>query len=176
MWRGKPKEAGREFPGHSRLASRCVLLAAGIALPMPAAFADAAQALTAAESRGKLIYMTGRSESGALLQFRLLSAGDRLLPARGVECVNCHGPGGKGGREGNVVIADISHASLAKAAAAAPPRNRGRTGYTDALLARAITAGIDSSGQSLDGAMPRWVMPQSDLDDLLQYLKRLGRD
>jgi mono/diheme cytochrome c family protein len=158
----------------ARLRLLYAALAAG-ALCVPAATvcADEAQRLTAAEARGKAIYATGRSESGELTYFRLLSAGDRLLPAKGVVCASCHGPEGKGAREGNAVIADISPASLAKPMASAPPRSRARAAYTDALLARAITAGIDSSGQTLDGGMPRWVMPQSDLHDLLQYLKRL---
>jgi mono/diheme cytochrome c family protein len=153
-------------------------LAAGVALSAPAATgcADEAQRLSAAEARGKVIYTTGRSESGALTYFRLLSAGDRLLPAKGVVCANCHGSEGKGGREGNVVIADISNPTLARLMTAAPPRNRARAAYTDVLLARAITEGIDASGRGLDGAMPRWVMQESDLQDLLQYLKRLGRD
>ena len=152
----------------------CDALAAG-ALCAPAATfcADEAQRLTAAEARGKVIYATGRSESGALTYFRLLSAGDRLLPAKGVVCATCHGPEGKGIREGNAVVADISQAALAKPMASTPPRSRARAAYTDALLARAITEGMDSSGQPLDGGMPRWAMPQSDLDDLLQYLKRL---
>ena len=45
--------------------------------------------------------------------------------------------------------------------------------YTDALIRRAITKGIDPAGQPLDWTMPRWQMGQEDLEDLLAYLKTL---
>lgn len=130
--------------------------------------------LTPAESRGKIIYTTGRSPSGRPLAFRLLGT-EGLLPAKGVFCANCHGTDGKGGREGNMVISDITYGTLAKPLPASPPSDRGRAAYTDALLARAITQGIDSSGQQLAALMPRWVLSESELEDLLEYLKCLGR-
>jgi hypothetical protein len=131
--------------------------------------------LTPAEARGKIIYTTGRSPSGRPLFFRLLGTGEGLLPAKGVFCANCHGPDGKGGREGNIVMADITYGTLTKPFPASPPWNKARAPYTDALLARAITQGIDSSGQQLDASMPRWALSESELQDLLKYLKRLGR-
>src|SRR5258706_264244 len=80
----------------------------------------------------------------------------------------------KGGREGNIVMADITYPTLAKPLGASPPWYKARAPYTDALLARAITQGLDSSGQQLDASMPRWVLSESELQDLLKYLKRLG--
>ena len=56
------------------------------------------------------------------------------------------------------------------------PSGRKRAPYTDALLARAITQGLDSSGQQLNLLMPRWSLPESELRDLLRYLKRLGSE
>ncbi len=126
------------------------------------------------EARGKLIYTTSRGAAGWLLYFRLLTAGERALPANGIVCANCHGADGKGGREGNIVMADITYGTLGKPLPASPPWNRTRAPYTDALLARAITQGVDSSGQQLDASMPRWVLSESELQDLLKYLKRLG--
>jgi mono/diheme cytochrome c family protein len=173
----KPKAAGKDNPGRSRSFCSWFVFSVSFVLPVSAAAdsADAAQGLTAAEARGRIIYTTGRSESGALLHFRLHSAGDRLLPARGVVCASCHGPDGRGGQEGIVVMADIAYGALTKPMTSPPAWKRTRAPYTDALVARAITDGIDSSGQHLDGMMPRWVMQESDLQDLLQYLKRLGR-
>jgi mono/diheme cytochrome c family protein len=139
--------------------------------PPPSKWAD----LTPAESRGRIIYSTGRSLSGQPLSYRLLGAGQGLLPAKGVFCANCHGPDGKGGREGNIVMADITYGTLTRPLPASPPWNKARAPYNDALLARAITQGIDSSGQQLDASMPRWVLSESELQDLLKYLKRLGR-
>ena len=157
-------------------ATACVLLAAGFSLTAAAAGpGDGAAPLTPAEARGKLIYTSGRSASGEVIQFRLLSAGPRLLPANGIVCASCHGPQGKGGREGFVLMADITQGTLARRVAASAAAKE-RAAYTDALLARAITEGIDASGRQLDGMMPRWAMQEPDLRDLLQYLKRLGRD
>jgi mono/diheme cytochrome c family protein len=130
--------------------------------------------LTPDEARGKLIYTTGRGAAGRLLYFRLLTAGERALPANGIFCANCHGADGKGGREGSIVMADITYATLSGPLPGSPPWNRARVAYTDALLARAITQGLDSSGQQLDASMPRWVLSESELQDLLKYLKRLG--
>ena len=45
--------------------------------------------------------------------------------------------------------------------------------YTDDLLKRAITKGIDANGESLDPTMPRWYMPEKDLNDLVTYIKTL---
>jgi mono/diheme cytochrome c family protein len=162
---------GRLFRGMAR-----AVLAAGllIAFSLRADPPSEPAHLTPAESRGKIIYTTGRSASGRPLSFRLVSAGEGLLPAKGVACANCHGPDGKGGREGNAVIADITYGTLNQPLAASQPWDRERAAYTDALLARAITQGIDASGQRLNGVMPRWALPESDLQDLLKYLKRLG--
>jgi hypothetical protein len=45
--------------------------------------------------------------------------------------------------------------------------------YTDALVKRAITQGIDEDGKPLDWTMPRWQMSEADLNALLDYLKKL---
>jgi len=132
-----------------------------------------AEALTPAESRGKIIYTAGQSPSGGLLFYRLLSAGEGFLPAKGIDCASCHGIDGKGGREGGVVIPDITYAALTKPSTAPLFLGRQRAAYTDALLSRAITQGLDSSGQQLGSLMPRWALSESELQDLLQYLKRL---
>ncbi len=130
--------------------------------------------LSPAEIRGKIIYMTGRGASDQPVSYRLLGAGDGLLPAKGVFCATCHGPDGKGGRADDIVIADIRYVTLTRPLPASPPWFRERDPYTDATLARAITQGVDSSGHQLDASMPRWVLSPSELRDLLAYLKRLG--
>ena len=71
-------------------------------------------------------------------------------------------------------MADITYRTLSRPLSASPPWNKARAAYTDALLARAITQGLDSSGQQLDSSMPRWILSEPELQDLLKYLKRLG--
>jgi mono/diheme cytochrome c family protein len=131
--------------------------------------------LSPAESRGKIIYATSRSPSGKELYFRLVGGGQRL-PAGGVTCASCHGENGRGGREGNLIAPDVTYKALTKPGHVTLPSGRKRAPYTDALLARAITKGLDSSGQKLNLLMPRWSLSESDLRDLLAYLKRLGNE
>ncbi|TMH77349.1 MAG: cytochrome c [Betaproteobacteria bacterium] len=129
---------------------------------------------TPAESRGKIIYTTGQSPSGRPLLYRLLSAGTNVFPAKGVSCANCHGLDGKGARKGDAVAPDITYGALSQPSTASASSIRQRAPYTDALLARAITQGLDSSGEQLSPLMPRWVLSEPELQDLLKYLKRLG--
>jgi cytochrome c len=131
--------------------------------------------LTPAESRGKIIYTTGRSPSGRQLSYRFVSGGD-LLPARGVACMNCHGVDGRGGKEGDVIAPAVTREALTKPSTASGLSGRLRAPYTDALLARAITDGVDSSGEPLNPFMPRWSLSKSELEDLLRYLNRLGSE
>ena len=162
--------------GTTRRARALALVVAGISLsgPLRAQAPDKVPDLTPEETRGLSIYNTGRGAAGRPLEFRLLTAGERPLPANGFACANCHGADGKGGKEGSVVMADIRYGTLSRPLLASPPWNRARVPYTDALLARAITRGVDSSGQQLDASMPRWLLPEPELADLIGYLKRLG--
>jgi hypothetical protein len=151
-----------------------VLAGISTSVPLRAQTPDRLADLTPDEARGSLIYTTGRGADGRPLEFRLLTAGERPLPASGFACTNCHGADGKGGKEGSIVMADIRYGTLIRPLPASPPWNRGRVPYTDALLARAISRGVDSSGQQLDASMPRWLLSESELADLVGYLKRLG--
>ena len=71
---------------------------------------------------------------------------------------------------------DITYQALTKPGHVTLPSGRKRAPYTDALLARAITQGLDSSGQQLNLLMPRWSLSDSERRDLLGYLKRLGSE
>lgn len=51
---------------------------------------------------------------------------------------------------------------------------RGHPPYTDELIKRAITEGLDPGGKPLDKTMPRWKMSDRDLDDVIAYLKQLS--
>lgn len=75
-------------------------------------------------------------------------------------------------------IPDISYEALSRPSTVTLPSGgqRERAPYNDDLLARAITQGLDSSGQKLNLLMPRWDLTGSDLNDLIDYLKRLGKE
>jgi hypothetical protein len=73
---------------------------------------------------------------------------------------------------GRKIPSDIRYARLAEAHhdegdAPAHP------GYTDTLIKRALSEGVDPSGRELDWTMPRWQLSDEDFNDLLAYLKTL---
>lgn len=45
--------------------------------------------------------------------------------------------------------------------------------YTEETLKEAITRGINPAGERLDEEMPRWRMAESDLNDLVEFIKTL---
>ncbi|WP_292486272.1 cytochrome c [Methanohalobium sp.] len=45
--------------------------------------------------------------------------------------------------------------------------------YTAETIKKAIKKGIDPSGSLLDSTMPRWHMSDKDVDDVVEYLKKL---
>jgi ABC-type branched-subunit amino acid transport system substrate-binding protein len=129
----------------------------------------AAGAGAATLDRGKAIYLRGegRSEITAAL-------GDTRLPASAVPCGGCHGPDGRGKPEGGVTPPDLRNAALTKPYAVTAGNARTRGPYDDRLLRRAITMGIDSSGNRLNKVMPRYEMARADLDALVAFLHTLG--
>jgi mono/diheme cytochrome c family protein len=96
---------------------------------------------------------------------------------RGGGCVTCHGVRGRGGvpvMMGGAIPSDISQEALTKAEHREDDEGREHPPYTDALIKRAITDGLDPAGRPLDWTMPRWRMTSEDIDDVLMFLKRLG--
>ncbi len=81
-------------------------------------------------------------------------------------CAACHGANGAGGLHitGNAVSADLRRKALVTDQK--PP-------YTIALLERAVSTGIDNTGQPLNPVMPRWKMSKRDLHDVAQYVLTL---
>ncbi|HET9017681.1 MAG TPA: cytochrome c [Thermomicrobiaceae bacterium] len=88
-------------------------------------------------------------------------------------CAVCHGPTGQGLTTPAFTAPNISHANLTDPRGMLEPDgSRGPT-YTDAGIARAVTTGIDAEGMPLDPTMPRWQMSDTEMADLLAYLKTL---
>lgn len=121
-------------------------------------------------SNGEQIYYTGASAkagpiaaNGGPMWVRMGSAG----------CVACHGIQGRGGvpvMMGTAIPADIRYEALIKGEY---EHGKKETPYTDALIKRAVTEGLDPNGEPLDWTMPRWQMTDTDFSDLLAYLKTL---
>jgi len=119
-------------------------------------------------SNGERVYYTGIDSTGRRIGFE---GGPMWLTMRGGSCVNCHGTNGKGGvpvMMGTEIPEDLTNLYA--------PHSQGdekMVPYNDDLLKRAITKGIDANGESLDPTMPRWYMPEKDLNDLVAYIKTL---
>jgi ABC-type branched-subunit amino acid transport system substrate-binding protein len=132
-----------------------------------------AQDLNPELMRGKQIYLSGTSVGKTPIT-ATLGEDREPIPASTFPCVNCHTPNGRGKAEGGIVPSDITWAVLTKPYDLTSSTGRKRGPYTEHSLKRAITMGFDSSGNALGAAMPHFQMSQSDLADLIAYLKTLG--
>lgn len=87
------------------------------------------------------------------------------LRRHGGSCASCHGSDGQGGLPimmSSTKAPAITYKSLTQ-----------KEEFTDKLIKRAITQGLDEAGKPLDPIMPRWEMSNQDLDDLIDFLKTL---
>ncbi len=112
------------------------------------------------ESNGEKIYFTGINEKGERIPF---TGGPQWLIMHGGSCVNCHGRDGSGGfvpMMCDETSPNIKYTELAE------------EGMSEDEIKIAITKGIHE-GKELDWCMPRWQMSKKDLDDLIEYLKKL---
>jgi ABC-type branched-subunit amino acid transport system substrate-binding protein len=134
---------------------------------------QSAGALSPQEKRGKQIYLKGEDGTGAEIVAAL--GEDLELPATSFTCVNCHGLRGEGTREGGLQPPPLTWETLTKRQTS-PLTRRERAAYTDATLARAISAGLDSAGARLHPGMPRYRLTAAQMSDLIAYLKKLGKD
>ena len=122
-------------------------------------------------SNGQMIYFTGRNQQGERIPF---DGAPRWLYMHGGSCASCHGPDGRGGAPvmmGTEIPGDIRYSHLTEEE---HEEGEEHPPYTDELIKRAITLGLNPAGEPLDPTMPRWRMSDQDLDDVIQYLKTLN--
>ncbi len=120
------------------------------------------------QSNGERIYFTATSDSGEPI---ISSIGAMRMRGGMMSCATCHGPDGKGGK-GRMMMwtfdaPDIRYPTLISG------HHEGEEPYTDELIKRAIIRGLDPEGKALDPPMPVWQMSESDLNDLIAFLKTL---
>src|SRR5262249_3491557 len=130
------------------------------------------QSPSAAVTRGRQIYLSGTGSNGTPIE-TVAGDGDVKVPAAILRCVNCHGRDGRGKPEGGIYPSDIRWSELSKPYAMTTMSGRERPPYSDSLLIRAITMGIDSGGNRLNVAMPKYQLTREQADDLVAYLKVL---
>ena len=105
----------------------------------------------------------------------VLGTGDQGFPASSFPCANCYGLRGEGSSEGGLQPPSLIWNKLTSPGQSALTRlDRGP--YNEATLARAITAGINSSGGKLHPGMPHYKMTGAQMADLIAYLKKIGKE
>lgn len=126
--------------------------------------------------RGRQIYVDGTSPSGGEI-VAVLGTGEAEVEVEGmaVPCSGCHGRDGRGRPEGGVTPTDITWDYLSKPYGNVHYTGRKIPSYDEKGLERAIAGAVDPSGFSFHVAMPRYRMSRQDMDDLLAYMKVLGR-
>jgi cytochrome c553 len=136
--------------------------------------------LAAQLATGQRIYREGLDGSAEPLKAQ--GAAQVILTGKVVACAACHRRSGFGANEGQFAVRSIAGPSLfdEQTALVRGPRvktqlgTRQRPPYTDALLARAIRGGIDSSGKPMEAVMPRYALNDDDMKALAAYLATLG--
>ncbi len=134
--------------------------------------AQNAQNPATAAIHGKEIYLYGTGFNGVPIE-ALEGEGNVKVPAAVLRCANCHGPDGQGKPEGGLYPSNIRWSELSKPYAIATRSGRERPPYSESLVIRAITMGIDSGGNRLNPAMPKYQLTRDQADDLVAYLKAL---
>ncbi len=125
-------------------------------------------------SNGEAIYYIRTNQEGVEIPFE---EGPEWLNPRRIGCVACHGAEGKGGYviwPSLKMAPDIRYDSLVKEEHVHSGKTDTHPRYSDELIKRAITEGINAAGKSLDPVMPRWKLSDRDLGDLLTYLNQLS--
>jgi len=129
--------------------------------------------LSASERRGKQIYLRGTSPSGREITALL---NDIDVPASTVTCAGCHGMRGEGKTEGGVSAGNLTWPNLVKPYGHTHPTGRKHGPFNESSLTRAVVNGVDSDGNRLLVAMPRFKLSAEDMADLIAYVKRLDSD
>jgi len=119
------------------------------------------------EAAGERLYREGELVSGVAIS--AMVQGDVPLSGTQVTCQSCHGRSGMGTIESGRIPPALAGPLLF-----APDVQRHRPAYSEATLARAVRAGIDSAGQPLDPLMPRFQLDDRDMAALAAYLRQLG--
>jgi cytochrome c553 len=122
-------------------------------------------------SNGERIYFTGKNGAGEIIPF---TGGGMRSQMHSNTCASCHGNDRTGGRRMYPTFWVTTPALTAEALFGDHDDGHGdHDSYTKASLKTAIEQGLEPSGHKLNSAMPRWVMSDSDLDDLVDYLSSL---
>ncbi|HKP02667.1 MAG TPA: ABC transporter substrate-binding protein [Chthoniobacterales bacterium] len=146
-----------------------LLAVALLARPAPAV-AESSEPEAAA--RGREIYENGVAADGAQIKCAT-GPQNTEVPAAILKCISCHNNDGRGKPEGGIYPSNIRWSELTKPYPVLMPGGRERAPYTERLLIRAMTRGLDANGNRLSSTMPRYRLSHEQASDLVAYLKEL---
>ncbi|XXX73102.1 ABC transporter substrate-binding protein [Sorangium sp. So ce134] len=135
--------------------------------PVPAG-ADSCAELSPAALRGRRIFHHGALASGEPVEGRLGASG-AALQGKAAACAGCHGRSGDGTSEGGVAAPPLTPEQLFAS-------DRAGGAYTAETLAAAVRDGRTPASRELHLVMPRYRLDRAHLDDLVAYLRCVGRD
>ncbi|WP_437807327.1 cytochrome c/ABC transporter substrate-binding protein [Sorangium sp. So ce1078] len=135
--------------------------------PAPDDAASCAE-LGPAALRGRRIFHHGALASGEPIEGRLGASG-AALHGKAAACAGCHGRSGGGTSEGGVAAPPLTPEQLFAA-------DRAGGAYTAETLATAVRDGRTPAARELQLVMPRYRLDRAHLDDLIAYLRCVGRD
>lgn len=139
------------------------------AVPSPAG----GGALTDAQQRGRQIYLTGHSPSGAPIE-AFFGKDGLALSEEASTCGGCHGSDGTGRPESGLIPFDVTWAYLTKSYGHVHPDGSEHPAFTVETLKSYLVSGIYPGGRRGDPSMPVYKMPRRDLDDLVAFMQLLG--
>lgn len=154
------------MPAASRISA---LLAFGLLLA-PTATAQ----LSEQEARGRAIYF-GLPGSALDEATATISGSGVTLPANSFACSTCHGERGLGREERGVIPSDLRRSSLSKPYGLNSRFGRTRPAYDLESFRMTLATGVDTGGNALGEAMPRFQLSASASEDLWSYLARLDQ-
>lgn len=136
----------------------------------------------AERAAGQRMYQKGILPSGEPMAG--LAFGGLVRRGADAACIGCHRRSGFGIAEGDFVIRPIAGADLYQTRDVNPatPRIAHQLGvplrpaYDDTALAQTLRTGIDITGRSLNGMMPRYALGDAEMNALISYLKSLSEE
>ncbi len=117
---------------------------------------------------GQRIFETGIGTNGQPI---VRTGGYGMMMSSG--CASCHGYDGLGRTLMMFTTPNITYANLTDPSGMLDPDGTRGPTYTDELIRRAVTQGLDAGGGALSTIMPRWQLGDLDWADLLLFLKTL---
>ena len=170
----KSRPGSRRQLSATRAAAAALLVLSGL----PAAVTVGGE--RAQPPAGEILYRRGRTPSGEPVS--ATREGGAVLSGADAACANCHRRSGLGSIEGLLAIPPIAGPylfiargkSLEEQGAPFVDTERiNHEAYNEESLARAIREGIGSNGKPLNYLMPRYVLDDSTMAELISYLKGL---